>query len=226
MEDWNRRLPHLYDARMPSAVLGMGAHLLTGTVLLLLGPVQLFGSLRCRWPALHRWIGRVYVASAGTAGLGGLIFVLLEGTIGGMWMSIGFGLNGALTTSSALLTFYHARARKIELHRAWGLRLFALVIGSWLYRIEYGLWLGLFHGSGHTHAFDGPIDLIMDFFFYIPNLALAEIYIRSKMPLASVALRGVGSAILALGCALIAVSTYFFVVKQWGGPIVDIFFSQ
>lgn len=225
MEDWNRRLPDLYDAKMPSAVLSMGAHLITGTALLLLGPVQLFGSLRCRWPAVHRWIGRVYVASAVSAGLGGLIFVLLKGTIGGMWMSIGFGLSGALTILSALLTFYYARVRKFELHRAWGIRLFALVIGSWLYRIEYGLWLGLF-GGGHTHTFDGSVDLIMDFFFYLPNLVLAEIHIRSETLHGGAVLRGVGSTILALACALIVVSTYFFTVQQWGGPIMNMLFGQ
>lgn len=219
MEDWNRQLPHLYDAGTPLATLGMGAHLLTGTVLLLLGPIQLIGSVCCRRPALHRWIGRVYVAAAVTAGSGGLIFVLLKGTIGGMWMSIGFGLSGALTTSAALQTFYYARARKIESHRAWGLRLFSLVIGSWLYRIEYILLLGLLHGGGHTHTFDGPVDLVMDF-SYLPNLVLAEIYIRAKVPLAGPVLRGIGPAILALACALIVVSTYLLTVQEWGGPIL------
>jgi hypothetical protein len=37
-----------------TALLAMTAHLATGAIILLLGPVQLIGAIRRRWPAVHR----------------------------------------------------------------------------------------------------------------------------------------------------------------------------
>ena len=73
-------------------------------------------------------------------GLGGLAFILLQGTIGGPAMNAGFCLYGALTVIAALQTVRHARQRRFEIHRGWAIRLFALVIGSWLYRMDYGFY--------------------------------------------------------------------------------------
>src|SRR5262245_42415363 len=58
---WNDALPRLYEAHERVATLGIGAHFVTGTILLLLGPVQLISAVRARAPRLHRWCGRVYV---------------------------------------------------------------------------------------------------------------------------------------------------------------------
>jgi hypothetical protein len=62
----------------------------------MLGCIQLMGGVRKRWPAVHRWIGRVYVTAAILAGAGGLTFIVANGTIGGAVMDVGFGLYGAL----------------------------------------------------------------------------------------------------------------------------------
>ena len=35
-------------------------------------------------------------------------------------------------------------------------------------------------GVGHTKIFDGPFDVAMAFFFYVPNLAVAELFIRAR----------------------------------------------
>jgi uncharacterized membrane protein len=108
--DWNRTLPRLYEAATPAATAAMAAHFLTGAILLVLGPVQLLGAVRRRYPALHRWLGRVYVGAAALAGLAGLTFIALKGTVGGPVMSAGFGLYGALMTLAAARTYAHARA--------------------------------------------------------------------------------------------------------------------
>ena len=43
LEDWNETLPKLYEAHTPAASAGIGAHFFAGAILLLLGPVALFG---------------------------------------------------------------------------------------------------------------------------------------------------------------------------------------
>jgi hypothetical protein len=135
---WNDVLPGLYTANAPGATAGIAVHFAAGGIILVLGGVQFISAIRRHYPLVHRWSGRVYVAAAVLAGAGGLTFIALAGTIGGAIMDVGFGLYGVLMLVAAVPTYMHARARRIDAHRVWALRLFALAIGSWLYRIEYG----------------------------------------------------------------------------------------
>ena len=221
LDQWNGNLPGLYERRNIAALLAMAAHLATGAIILLLGPVQFIGSVRSRWPALHRWLGRIYVFTAGVAGLGGLGFIFTKGTIGGAPMDIGFGLYGALMLVGALETYRYARARRFEEHRAWAIRLFALAIGSWLYRMDYGFWLLAAHGMGHTHRFRGPFDIVMAFFFYVPNLALAELFLRMRGATPHPAIRIPAAMVLNVATLFVVVGTYYFVRYYWGPGIVD-----
>jgi hypothetical protein len=211
---WNESLPRLHEAAAPLATLAIGAHFATGGILLLLGPIQLIGAIRRRVPAVHRWLGRLYVGAAGVAGIGGLGFILAKGTIGGTAMDLGFGLYGALTAGCALLTYYHGRARRIEAHRTWAVRLFALAIGSWLYRMEYGFWFLAAGKLGHTSNFDGGFDVVMDFFFYLPNLVVAEAFLRARRSAEESPARFAGALVLlASGFAILA--TWVFARDYW-----------
>ncbi len=84
-------------------------------------------------------------------------------------MDVGFGLYGALMVLCTTMAYVHARSSPYERHRAWAIRLFALTIGSWLYRMEYGLWFLLFGFLGRTVDFNGWFDTIMVLFFYLPQ---------------------------------------------------------
>lgn len=53
-------------------------------------------------------------------------------------MDIGFGLYDILMLICAILTIRSNRAGEYSKHRVWAIRLFALAIGSWLYRMDYG----------------------------------------------------------------------------------------
>jgi hypothetical protein len=91
---------------------------------------DLIRAVRENVPELHRWVGRIYVFAAFVSGLGGLAFILEQGTIGGLPMDAGFGLYGVLVVLASVATFWYAIKREIPTHRAWAIRLFALVIGS------------------------------------------------------------------------------------------------
>ena len=56
-ERWNESLPRLYEPYEMLATIGIGAHFMTGTILLLLGPIQLIRTGRESAPWLHRWLG-------------------------------------------------------------------------------------------------------------------------------------------------------------------------
>jgi len=220
---WNENLPNLYGPHTLIANIGIGAHFLTGGILLVLGPVQLVGALRRRMPVVHRWSGRLYVTAAALAGLGGLAFLASKSAVGGLPMSIGFGVYGLLMLLAAAQTYRHGAARRIDQHRAWGVRLFALAIGSWLYRMEYGFWLPLTNGLGHTPTFSGPFDMVMDVFFYIPNLAIAELFLRVRQSGGSAALRVAASTIFLLATGCVIYGTYYFVKFYWGPGILGFF---
>jgi hypothetical protein len=158
---WNESLPGLYDGHAPLAALAIGAHFVTGGILLLLGPIQLIGAVRAALPAVHRWLGRLYVLAAGLAGLGGLGFIVATGTIGGIVMDVGFAGYGVLMVLCAVQTYRFARVGMAERHRAWAIRLFALTVGSWLYRMEYGLWFLAVGRAGHQSDFGGWFDAFM-----------------------------------------------------------------
>ena len=179
-EQWNAVLPGLYDANRRSATLGIGLHFAAGGLILVLGCIQLVEAVRMRYPAAHRWLGRVYVVASLLTAVGGLSFIAARGTIGGWPMDLAFTGYGILTGLAAVQTVRYARAGRLDRHRAWGIRLFALAIGSWLYRMDYGFWFLVSGGAGHTDLFRGPFDYFMDYWFYLPNLLVAEVFIGRR----------------------------------------------
>lgn len=218
---WNELFPRIHSPRSTAANIGIGTHFALGAVLLLLGPIQLIRSVRERWPRVHRWIGWLYAGSAIVTGLGGLTFILLRGTIGGPPMSIAFGTYGALVVLSAVQAVRLARARQLERHRRWAIRLFALAIGSWLYRMEYGFWfMTMGKGAGHTSSFDGWFDLIMNWWFFVPNLLLAEALIRARRQAAPPWLRASTAGVMVLATLFLALGTFFFTAMAWGPMIL------
>lgn len=150
-------------------------HMLAGSLLSFLAPLQLFPWLRRYWPAVHRATGRLLILCAILTALAGLIYIALRGTVGGTAMDAGFALYGGLTGLAAVQAFRFAIARDIEHHRRWALRLFVLAIGSWLYRVQYTIWYIATDGLASTPDFSGTFDLFMNFGFYLPWLALLEL---------------------------------------------------
>ena len=219
---WNRVLPGLYEEGKPAATIGIGLHFAAGAIILILGSIQLLEGVRNRYPTLHRWIGRLYIIASILTAVGGLTFIAINGTIGGTVMDIGFGLYGILMLLAAVETFRHAKAGRIEIHNAWAWRLYALAIGSWLYRMDYGFWLLLADGAGHTSDFQGLFDQIMAFFFYIPNLIIVEILIRARNIASSSMIKMVASIVFILATGFLLIGTYFFTVHQWGPAILSL----
>ncbi|MEX6689182.1 DUF2306 domain-containing protein [Danxiaibacter flavus] len=218
---WNQILPGLYQENASAATTGIGLHFAMGGIILVLGSIQLISKIRNRWPAFHRWAGRVYITACIFAAIGGLIFIAAKGTIGGPVMNTGFALYGVLMLLAAIEAWLHGVARRIEMHRAWAIRLYALAIGSWLYRMDYGFWLLLADGAGHLKNFRGPFDYTMAFFFYLPNLLVAEIFIRNRRSISAPVLNIVSAFALLLMTAFLILGTYYFTKFYWGPAIID-----
>ena len=219
---WNHGASELYVAGMPLATGGLGLHFLAGAIILLLGSVQLIERVRARHPGFHRWVGRIYVAASILAALGGVVFIVLHGTIGGLVMNIGFFLYGLLMAVAAVETIRHARAKRTDVHRAWALRLYVLAIGSWLYRMEYGVWFLFTGGLGSTPNLTGPFDQVMVFFFYLAPLAILEFVLRSRYRASSLGMKAFASVALLLATLLLLLMTLIFVFEVWGPAVWEL----
>ncbi|HAU1152663.1 TPA: DUF2306 domain-containing protein [Legionella pneumophila] len=212
---WNNVLPNLYIKSHTASTLGIAIHFTAGGIILAMGFLQLLSIIRHHAPRIHRWLGRIYVIAAVLAGIGGLTFIASTGTIGGLVMNIGFGLYGLLMILCALQAYRYARQLKFDNHQAWAIRLFALAIGSWLYRMEYGFWFLMTNKLWHTQTFHGPFDFVMAFFFYLPNLLVAEAYLRGRSTQVGQVSRFIAGTVMNLAGVLLTVATYFFATQYW-----------
>ncbi|KAF1712178.1 hypothetical protein CSC70_01195 [Pseudoxanthomonas kalamensis DSM 18571] len=170
---------------MPTAAdwianLGIGMHFVMGTILVLAWPILFSSRMRNRHRAVHRWTGRIYVTAGFLAGVGGMSFILAHGAYIRA-ASVAFGIWGAAMMACAVMAYVHARAKRFDLHRAWAIRLFAMVLGSWLFDIEIRAWKdltgGMWIGEGSVV---GPFDYAILYLFFVPNLLVAEFFIRNK----------------------------------------------
>ncbi len=170
----------LFPAGAAGAQAVMSVHMIAGAALTLFAPLQLVGVIRRRWPRLHRVCGRLLIGLVAVAAPAGLVYIARQGTIGGAWMNAGFAIYGLAMLICAAQAARFARRRQIPRHRRWALRLFVLALGSWLYRLLYTLWWIATEGLGSTPDFSGPFDLIMNFGFYLPWLALLELWFLAE----------------------------------------------
>ncbi len=172
--------PHYIQSENTVANVSVFVHMATGAAITALVPFQLIPAIRRRWPALHRWSGRLIIVAGVATAVGGLVYIALRGTIGGTPMDIGFSLYGVLLLGTALQTIRHARAGHVAEHNKWALRFFWLALGSWFYRVHYGLWYLATDGLWSNPQFTGGFDLVQNFAFFLPYLIGVEIYLRRR----------------------------------------------
>jgi uncharacterized membrane protein len=102
-------------------------HVVGGALFLALAPFQFVRRIRKRWPALHRWSGRVLLILGAIAAVSGLYFGIAA-PYGGPNERVIVTVAGALFLAFATLAFVAARRREIDRHRVWIIRAFAVGI--------------------------------------------------------------------------------------------------
>ncbi|HAT59077.1 MAG TPA: hypothetical protein DCS79_09780 [Gammaproteobacteria bacterium] len=201
---------HLYTAGAVLPNTAIFTHMLAGATITFLAPLQLFTPLRQRFPALHRVSGYLFFLSAILTAIGGLGFIAINRTIGGPVMDVAFTLYGLCVLVCCTQTIRFARARNFVTHREWALRVFVLAMGSWLYRIQYGIWFATMGDMGIGENFSGPFDYFQDFAFFVPYLIGVEIYIRHQRAGRPVLPLYATRGLAALSIALLSLGTYAF----------------
>lgn len=149
----------------------LAIHAASGIIVLLLGPMQFVRRIRERAPALHRGTGRVYVAACAVAAPSGLL--LAFGTAAGPVAGAGFAVSALLLAVFVYLGVRAAVERRIEAHREWMLRGYALIAGA----ITLRLMLPATNALGLDFF---PAYQVIAWLSWLVNLGAVEWYIRRK----------------------------------------------
>ena len=99
-------------------------HIFTGSIMLAAAVLQLWPWLRAHHPRVHRWSGRVYVASALVTGL--VALVVAQFPSAGLGQQVANTLLGVLFLVCTLLGFRAVRQLRFGDHREWMVRSTAL----------------------------------------------------------------------------------------------------
>ena len=159
----------LYLATTPVSVV---LHAICGATFALFAPLQLFASLRRRFPKLHRRAGWALVMAGLTIAISGLVMVILIPFSATMPLRATRVVVGSLVIASLVLGIRAIRQRDIAQHRAWMLRTYALIMGAGTQAL-IGLPIFLLYGQPAPEV----MDLILAVCWPI-NLAIAELVIR------------------------------------------------
>ena len=148
------------------------AHVVAASIALGLGAVQFFAGLRVRRPALHRWFGRLYVLCVLIGGVSG--FAIALEAKGGVVASVGFAVLACVWMLTTAVAIHHARAGRINRHRQWMLRSFALTFAGVTLRLQLqGFALA---GIAYPEA-----SVILAWSCWLPNLLAVEWWSRRQV---------------------------------------------
>lgn len=158
--------------RMFSIVAIGAAHTYGGAIASIIGPFQFLTALRRRVPRVHVWLGRLYLVCVGASGLAGLYLSphsMARNTFGIAFISL--ALAWLYTGAKAYLTI---RARRIDAHRRWMIRNYALTYAAVTLRLEMPL---LIVAAGLT-----PLVAlnIVGWLCWVPNLLAVELWMRGR----------------------------------------------
>lgn len=146
------------------------AHIFTSALALLLGPLQFAQSLRQRKPALHRWLGRTYLAlGVLPGGIAGLL--IARNAYGALPATLGFATLAIVWLYSGLRAYLAVRARGINAHRCWMVRNFSLTLAAVTLRCYLPL------SMLATIPFEQAYPVIA-WLCWLPNLLVAEWMLR------------------------------------------------
>lgn len=147
------------------------AHVVLGSVALMLLPFQFSRRLRNRRLTLHRWMGRAYGLAILLAGIGGGLMAI--NTNAGPVAAWGFGFLAPAWIATTAVAVWHAMRGEIDRHRRWIIRSAALTFAAVTLRLELPM-LAVTVGMETGYP-------IVAWLCWVPNMIWAEWYLgRAK----------------------------------------------
>ncbi|MGC0313400.1 DUF2306 domain-containing protein [Kitasatospora acidiphila] len=157
-------------------------HIVMAALALLVGPFQFSTVLRERFPAVHRWSGRLYVLGVGVGSVAAFVMSFFNSAAFDGFF--GFGGLAVLWAWSTWRGYRAIRERDVPNHRAWMIRSFAITYAAVTLRAWLGVLIVLQLATAHgtvdgTRVFDNAY-APLPFLAWLPNLVVAEFLIRRR----------------------------------------------
>jgi uncharacterized membrane protein len=154
--------------------LGIYCHAFASVVAISFGPLQFSKRLRASRPNVHRWIGRLYLfIGVMLGGLSGLYMAVFA--FGGPIAKVGFALLALTWLYSGYRAYAAVRQRRIDEHRRWMMRNYALTFSA----VTLRLYLPL---GGLAQI---PFEVVyptVAWLAWIPNLLIVEWIMQRGIP--------------------------------------------
>lgn len=159
---------------IPSYIVFFYLHVYSAIFVLLAGFTQFISPILRNYPKIHRRFGRVYVFTILFLAAPSGLFIGYFAN-GGLFSRISFILLAILWFYFTLKGLLHIKSGKIELHKAFMFRSFALTFSAITLRFWKVIIVFLFHPA--------PMDVyqIIAWLGWIPNLLIIEYYIFKKL---------------------------------------------
>ena len=139
-------------------------HIVGSMVALTLGPFLFLNGLRASWPAVHRWLGRVYLLGVLCGGVAGLYMSTYAYT--GEVARDGFATLALLWLATGMMAYVRIRDGNVREHRRWMVRNFALTFAGVVLRLQLPLLSTMF-------SFETAY-MIVAWTAWVPNLMVAQ----------------------------------------------------
>lgn len=147
-------------------------HITGGMLALLVGPFQFIKKLRNKYLRFHRNIGKVYLVAILILGGPSGLFMAFYAEGGGIAV-IGFSIMALLWIGTTYMALETVKKKKIDQHRAWMVRSFALTFAAVTLRLYVPIASAVFHIPGTI------VETSSAWVSWVPNLIVAEILIRT-----------------------------------------------
>jgi hypothetical protein len=213
---WNHK-EHLkgYVPGDTAGNLAFASHVLMAAVLTVAGTMQLIPWIRANIPVLHRWTGRVFLATAAFGAVTGLYMVWIRQARTGIAGDVAITLDAVLILLFAGVTLNRALARDFDEHRRWAMRTFMVVNAVWFLRVSVipPMLVNKLLG-GAKQGIDGPIYSVLVFACYLIPLAILELYQLARDRFSPGGRRAVAGLML-VSTAYMAIGIVFAWLFMW-----------
>src|ERR1700730_1464285 len=132
-------------------------HNVPAMLFMILGPLQFVRRLRAKYPQIHRWSGRIFLAVSAVVGLTGLTLAFGK-TVGGVDEKAAIVLFGSFFLIALAKALRHALRREFAQHREWMIRGYAIGLAVATIRPIMGTFFAVAVMRGHKpepHEFFG-----------------------------------------------------------------------
>lgn len=157
------------------------SHVIPAAFLSVGGIIQLLPIVRRKFPALHRYNGRMFLTLGLLGALSGLYLTWVRGARLSDVGSLGITLNGILIIVAVVFAWRYARVKQIDAHMRWATHALILVNGVWFFRLYLMAWyVGNQGPNGNTANIDGPMDIFLSYACYGIPMVIAECVFWAK----------------------------------------------